>query len=402
MGRLEGKVAVVLGAAGEGNMGQVIARRFAREGARCVVAGRQAAPLEVLATEIGGRAATCDITRKAEVESLGQLAVDAYGRVDVAINCTGWGLMAKLLETSEEQIDKLTALQFKGPYFFLQVFCGLMSQSGGGSIITISSASVYALLYNHAAYIGTKAGADALVRCFANEFGSRGVKVNSIAPGLTATPMTERDTSLPGLRGGLPQGVSARAHRHHRGHRQRRALARNRRELRHRPGAAGQRWADAAAQPDTPRDQRLDEGCRKVLIRPRSLAAGVRRQIGGEGAEPVAALVVLAGHGGQAAAACAAAAACSARDAPVARRQPDGDALEHPRAAQVEAVEVRELGVGAVGDDARGEPRRVRRRGMRGRNVSQPAPRTRGRRGTRRMRSASARQGERKSSPEGS
>ena len=64
---------------------------------------------------------------------------------------------------------------------------------------TMSSASVYALLYNHAAYIGTKAGADALVRCFANEYGARGVKVNAIAPGLTATPMTEREMRMPGL-----------------------------------------------------------------------------------------------------------------------------------------------------------------------------------------------------------
>jgi NAD(P)-dependent dehydrogenase (short-subunit alcohol dehydrogenase family) len=199
MGRLDGKVAGILGAAGEGNMGQVIARRFTREGARCVVAGRQAAPLEALADEVGGRAALCDITRKAEVEALAKAAVDAFGRVDVAINCTGWGLMAKLLDTTEEQIDRLTELQFKGPYFFLQVFAGLMAEAGGGSIVTMSSASVYALLYNHAAYIGTKAGTDALVRCFANEFGPRGVKVNSIAPGLTATPMTERDTSLPGL-----------------------------------------------------------------------------------------------------------------------------------------------------------------------------------------------------------
>jgi NAD(P)-dependent dehydrogenase (short-subunit alcohol dehydrogenase family) len=53
--------------------------------------------------------------------------------VDIAVNCTGWGLRP-LLETTEEQIDKLTALQFKGPYFFLQTFCALMSQAGGGSI----------------------------------------------------------------------------------------------------------------------------------------------------------------------------------------------------------------------------------------------------------------------------
>jgi len=199
MGRLDGKVAVVLGAAAKDNMGQVIARRFAREGARVLVGGRHADALEALASELDGKACGCDITKKSDVEAIAKAATDAYGRVDIAVNCTGWGLMAKLLETSEEQIDKLTALQFKGPYFFLQTFCALMSESGGGSIVTISSASVYALLYNHAAYIGTKAGTDALVRCFANEFGQKGIKINSIAPGLTATPMTERETKLPGL-----------------------------------------------------------------------------------------------------------------------------------------------------------------------------------------------------------
>lgn len=199
MSRLTGKTAVVLGAAGRDNMGQVIARRFARAGARVMVAGRHEEPLLELASEIGGRHTLCDITSKSEVEALAASAVEYGGRVDVAVNCTGWGLMAKLLETTEEQIDRLTALQFKGPFFFLQAFVGRMAEAGGGSVIQISSASVHALLYNHAAYIGTKAGSEALVRCFANEFGARGVRVNAIAPGLTATPMTEREVGLPGL-----------------------------------------------------------------------------------------------------------------------------------------------------------------------------------------------------------
>lgn len=200
MSRLADKVAVVLGAAGKDNMGQTIARRFVREGARVVVGGRAAAALHALAAELQGRSAVCDITHKADVEALAQAALDAYGRVDIAVNCTGWGLMAKLRDTTEAQIDALMDLQFKGVFFFLQVFAERMAAGGGGSIITMSSASVYALLYNHAAYIGTKAGADALVRCFANEYGARGVKVNSLAPGLTATPMTEKDMQIPGLR----------------------------------------------------------------------------------------------------------------------------------------------------------------------------------------------------------
>jgi NAD(P)-dependent dehydrogenase (short-subunit alcohol dehydrogenase family) len=200
MGRLEGKSAVILGAAGRDNMGQTMARRFAEEGARVFLAGRKEPELREAAQRLGVRYGLCDITSKAQLEALAAAAVDAYGRVDIAVNCTGWAPMVKLLETTEEQIDKLTALQFKGSYFFLQVFVGLMASSGGGSVIQISSASVHALLYNHAAYIGTKAGGEALVRCFANEFGSKGVKVNTIAPGLTASPMTETEVNLPGLK----------------------------------------------------------------------------------------------------------------------------------------------------------------------------------------------------------
>lgn len=199
MGRLQGKSAVILGAAGRDNMGQVMARTFAREGARVMVAGRHEQPLRDIAGETGGRFATCDITRKSDVEALAEAATSAFGKVDVAVNCTGWGLMAKLLETTEEQLDQLSALQFKGPYFFLQAFVGRMAKSGGGSVIQVSSASVHAVLNNHAAYIGTKAAGEALVRCFANEFGAGGVRVNSIAPGLTSTPMTEREVRMPGL-----------------------------------------------------------------------------------------------------------------------------------------------------------------------------------------------------------
>ncbi len=199
MKRLENKVAVVLGAAGKDNMGQAIARRFAAEGARVVVAGRNEQALSEFAEEISARAVLCDITHKSQVSALAEQTLDALGRIDIAVNCTGVGLMVKLLETTEAQIDQMAALHFKGTYFFLQVFCPALAQGGGGSVILTSSASVHALLYHHAAYIGSKAAAEALARCFANEFGARGVRVNSIAPGLTATPMTSREMQLPGL-----------------------------------------------------------------------------------------------------------------------------------------------------------------------------------------------------------
>ena len=199
MGRIDGKVAVVLGAAGQGNIGQVIARRFAAEGARVIVAGRQEAPLRALAQELDADVCMCDITRSADVAALARYAVERSGRLDIAVNCTGWAPMTKLLEVKEPELDKLCALQFKGVYFFLQSMVAQMAAAGGGSIVQMSSASAYALLYNHAAYIATKSAGDALVRCFANEFGAKGVRVNSIAPGLTSSPMTTREVGLPGL-----------------------------------------------------------------------------------------------------------------------------------------------------------------------------------------------------------
>jgi NAD(P)-dependent dehydrogenase (short-subunit alcohol dehydrogenase family) len=199
MGQIDGKVAVILGAAGEGNMGQVIARRFAREGARVIVAGRDAVKLRGLAAELGGEHQVCDITKSGDAAALAQFAAQRCGRLDIAVNCTGWAPMTKLLEVKEEELDKLSALQFKGVYFFLQSMVAQMAANGGGSIIQMSSASAYALLYNHAAYIATKAAGDALVRCFANEFGAKGVRVNSIAPGLTGSPMTAKEMNLPGL-----------------------------------------------------------------------------------------------------------------------------------------------------------------------------------------------------------
>lgn len=195
--RLDGKVAIVLGAAGAGNMGQVIARALAGAGAKVVVAGRRQAPLEALAGEIAGDWLPCDITRKAEVEALFAETVRRHGKVDVAVNATGWGLLKPLTEISEAELEDLVALQFKGVHHFLAA--AVTHMTGGGSIIQISSASTAALLWNHAAYIGTKTGADALIRCVANEYGAQGIRANSIAPGLTATPMTADAMAAPGL-----------------------------------------------------------------------------------------------------------------------------------------------------------------------------------------------------------
>ncbi|MET0545982.1 MAG: SDR family oxidoreductase [Caulobacterales bacterium] len=198
MGSLNNKCAVVLGAAGAGNMGQTIARRFAQEGAKVLVTGRKQDELQRFADEIGGQCALCDVTKRDDVFALAAQAKAKLGKVDIGVNATGWGLLKPFLETTEEELQQMTALQFIGPFYFLQAMIGVMGQ--GGSLIQISSATATIMLNDHAAYMGTKAGTDHVVRCAANEFGARGIRVNSISPGLTETPMTAAATATPGVR----------------------------------------------------------------------------------------------------------------------------------------------------------------------------------------------------------
>lgn len=202
MGRLQGKRAVILGASSPDNMGQHIARRFIDEGASVLVSGRKDDVLSDFATRNDCEWAACDLTEQASVEALAQAAVRQLGGIDVAINATGWGLLKPFLETTHDELMAMTMLQYVGPFHFYQAMLRPMMRSNGGqggSIIQISSATATIMLNDHAAYMGTKAGADHVIRCIAHEFGAEGVRANSISPGLTETPMTADAKHVPGL-----------------------------------------------------------------------------------------------------------------------------------------------------------------------------------------------------------
>ncbi len=197
MGRLQGKGAVVMGAAGTGNMAQVIARRFTDEGAKVLVAGRKDDELARFAEEIGGEWAHCDLTDRDQVFALAETAKAKLGYVHIGVNATGWGLLKPFLENTREELEAMSALQFIGPIYFFQGMIEAMT--GGGSLIQISSATATIMLNDHAAYMGTKAGTDHVIRCVANEFGAKGIRANSISPGLTDTPMTAGAKQTPGV-----------------------------------------------------------------------------------------------------------------------------------------------------------------------------------------------------------
>jgi len=188
MGRIQGKTAIVLGVA-PGNMGVAIARRFVQEGAQVMIAGRRPEPLQQLAAEIGAAATPCDITVEADIERLVQSTLERFGRIDVAVNATGWGLLKPFTEHTRSDLERMAAVQFTGPFQFLQALVKAMKH--GGSIIQISSVTATIMFDQHAAYMGTKAGMDHVIRCVAHEFGDRGIRANSISPGgTTDTPMS--------------------------------------------------------------------------------------------------------------------------------------------------------------------------------------------------------------------
>ena len=213
MARLTGRTALVLGASSPGNMGQHIARRLMAEGARVLVSGRKADVLAAFSGETGCLWAACDLTSEASINALADAAEQQLGGIDIAVNATGWGLLKPFLETTHDDIVAITALQFIGPIHFYQAMVRKMARSRGGrggSIIQISSATAKIMLNDHAAYMGTKAGADHVIRCVANEFGMEGIRANSVSPGLTDTPMNAEAKEVPGLfeafRAGYPLG----------------------------------------------------------------------------------------------------------------------------------------------------------------------------------------------------
>ncbi|MFA7586201.1 MAG: SDR family oxidoreductase [Novosphingobium sp.] len=199
MGTLEGKAAIVLGASKAGNMGQVIAKRFRDEGARVLVAGRDEAEVERFARAEGMEGIACDITDKARIRAMADKALASFGKIDIAVNAAGWAQSRPFLDVDDALLDQVIAIQFKGPFQFFQVMLEAMGKGGGGSLIQISSATATIMTQDYAPYMGTKAGIDHVIRAIANEFGDKGIRANSISPGLTETPMTEAVFKVPGI-----------------------------------------------------------------------------------------------------------------------------------------------------------------------------------------------------------
>jgi len=189
---LSGKVALVAG--GAKNLGGLISRDFANDGAKVVVHYNSAsteadANATVTAiTDMGGEAIAIqgDLTQAANVGALFEQAKDHFGGIDIAVNTVGKVLRKPIVDTSEEEFDQMLAVNAKTAYFFMKE-AGL-NLNDNGKIITIVTSLLAAFTDGYSTYAGGKAPVEHFTRAAAKEFSERGISVNNIGPGPMDTP----------------------------------------------------------------------------------------------------------------------------------------------------------------------------------------------------------------------
>ena len=195
-GRLEGKVAIVTGAGSSGpgvGNGKAASVLFAREGAKVLLvdinADHAQETLELITAE-GGEASVfqADVTNADHCRSMVESAIERYGRLDILDNNVGVILRAKFADIDPEDWDRVMAINLKSMMLASQSAIPRMIDSGGGSIINITSvAGIRA--WSDAAYAASKAGIIGLTQTVAAEYGRYGIRANAIAPGAVYTPM---------------------------------------------------------------------------------------------------------------------------------------------------------------------------------------------------------------------
>jgi NAD(P)-dependent dehydrogenase (short-subunit alcohol dehydrogenase family) len=214
MNGYESKVAVVTG--GASGIGEAIVRRIVAAGGSVAAGDVNEQRLRALADELGDRCAAIpgDVTIEKDLEALVAGAVDRFGAVHVAFNVAGAAKGNAIVDLTEEEWDFTVDLCAKGVVFAIKYEARqMLAQGTGGAIVNIASLNSTVPMYGGAPYCAAKAAAAMITQVAALELGDRGIRVNTISPGLTDTPLTSPLNAVPGLRDAymerIPMGRAA-------------------------------------------------------------------------------------------------------------------------------------------------------------------------------------------------
>ena len=186
--QLEGKVAVVTGAAS--GFGEGIARRYAEEGARVVLADLNDQMGGRIADEIGGTYVHADVSDRDDVRAMVRTAVDAYGRLDAMVNNAGVTHVNRpMLEVGEEEFDRIFEVNVKAIYLAAMEVVPLMREQGGGCIVNTASTAGLRPRPGLTWYNASKGAVITMTKSMAAELGPDNIRVNALCPVAGDTPL---------------------------------------------------------------------------------------------------------------------------------------------------------------------------------------------------------------------